>query len=71
MTERHKLGAIFAIFIMNNWYPENTKNFKRNKNAITSKEKWEENMVQKLPQKKRWRKCTVPKKCRLKWQTLE
>ena len=60
MTERHKLGAIFAIFIMNNWYPENTKNFKRNKNAITSKEKWEENMVQKLP------KCTVPKKCRLK-----
>ena len=71
MTERHKLGAIFAIFIMNNWYPENTKNFKRNKNAITSKEKWEENMVQKLPKKKRWRKCTVPKKCRLKWQTLE
>ena len=56
MTERHKPGAIFAIFIMNNWYPENTKNFKRNKNAVTSKEKWEENMVQKLPQKRRWRK---------------
>ena len=45
MTERHKLGAIFATFIMNNWHPENTKNFKRNKNAIPSKEKWEENMV--------------------------
>ena len=56
MTERHKLGAIFAIFIMNSWHPENTKNFKRNKNAITSKEKWEENMVQKFPKKKRWRK---------------
>lgn len=56
MTERHKLGAIFDIFIMNNWHPENTKNFKRNKNAIPSKEKWEENMVQKLPKKKRWRK---------------
>lgn len=56
MTERHKLGAIFAIFIMNNWYPENRKNFKRNKNAITSKEKWEENMVQKFPRKKCRRK---------------
>ena len=56
MTERHKLRAIFAIFIMNSWHPENTKNFKRNKNAITSSEKWEENMVQKFPKKKRWRK---------------
>ena len=71
MTERHKLGAIFAVFIMNSWYPENTKNFKRNKNAITSKEKWEENMVQKFQGRNAGeRKCTLSKKCRLKRQTL-
>ena len=70
MTERHKLGAVFAIFIMNSWYPENTI-LKGTKMPSTprknGKRTWSTNSQGRNAGE---RKCTLSKKCRLKRQTL-